>query len=70
MTTKAAILQAIRRKCLDCSCYQPSEVRLCPATACELWPYRFGRDPSPRDGVGFAKPPMYADDFAEAEAVS
>ena len=70
MTTKAAILRAIRQKCLDCSVDQPSEVRLCPATACELWSYRFGRDPLPRAGLGFAKPPAYTDDFAEAEAVS
>ena len=29
MTTKTAILQAIRRKCLDCSGQQPVEVRKC-----------------------------------------
>ena len=23
-------MKAIRAKCLDCSCYQPKEVRLCP----------------------------------------
>lgn len=42
-------LKAIRAKCLDCSCYQPSEVAKCTATGCALWPYRMGRDP-------FAKP--------------
>ena len=35
--------KAIRAKCLDCSCYQPKEVRLCPVVDCALWPYRFGR---------------------------
>jgi hypothetical protein len=38
-------LQAIRAKCLDCSCYQPSEVRLCEAVKCPLWPFRAGRYP-------------------------
>jgi hypothetical protein len=38
-------LQAIRAKCLDCSCYQPSEVRLCEALKCPLWPFRAGRYP-------------------------
>ena len=47
MTTKAAVLQAIRQKCLDCSCHQLSEIRECPVTTCDLWPYRFGRDPDP-----------------------
>lgn len=34
---------AIRAKCLDCSCGQPKEVRLCPMTTCALWPYRMGK---------------------------
>jgi hypothetical protein len=38
-------LQAIRAKCLDCSCYQQSEVRLCEAIKCPLWPFRAGRYP-------------------------
>jgi hypothetical protein len=33
-------LCAIRAKCLDCSCYQASEVRLCEAVKCPLWPSR------------------------------
>ena len=47
MTTKTDMLKAIRLKCLDCSVYQLEEVRLCPARACALWPYRMGRDPHP-----------------------
>ena len=35
-------LRAIRAKCLDCSCYQISEVRLCEAVKCPLWPFRAG----------------------------
>jgi hypothetical protein len=38
-------LRAIRAKCLDCSCYQVSEVRLCEAIKCALWPFRAGRHP-------------------------
>jgi hypothetical protein len=38
-------LRAIRAKCLDCSCYQVSEVRLCEAVKCPLWPFRAGRRP-------------------------
>ena len=63
MTTKAAILQAIRQKCLDCSCDQPSEVRECPVTSCDLWDFRFGHDPSPSTTRGFAKSPVYTEDL-------
>ena len=66
MTTKADILQAIRRKCLDCSCFQPSEVRECPVSTCDLWPYRLGRDPDPSRSRGFAKSSVYTDDFPES----
>jgi hypothetical protein len=62
MTTKAAILQAIRNKCLDCSCQQPGEVRECPVATCDLWPYRFGRDPEPSRSRGFARPNGYTSD--------
>lgn len=34
--------KAIRQKCLDCSNYQPKEVRLCPVLECPLWRYRLG----------------------------
>jgi hypothetical protein len=36
---------AIRRHCLDCCLGQPSEVRLCAAIHCALWPFRFGGNP-------------------------
>ena len=39
-------LKAIRAKCLDCTCYQSSEVRLCPSKDCPLWYFRFGRNKS------------------------
>ena len=60
MTTKASILRSIRKKCLDCSVYQPAEVRKCTAYTCDLHPYRFGRDPSPTKGIGFGKRPASA----------
>jgi hypothetical protein len=54
MTTKAAVLHAMRQKCLDCCCGQPAEVRVCHIEDCPLWPYRFGRDPTPSGNRGFA----------------
>jgi len=38
-------LRAIREKCLDCSCYQVSEVRRCEAVKCPLWPFRAAKHP-------------------------
>ena len=38
-------MKAIRAKCLDCTCQQPKEVRLCTMTSCALWPYRMGKRP-------------------------
>ena len=38
-------LKAIRKKCLDCSYFQPSEVRKCTVIKCPIYPYRFGRRP-------------------------
>lgn len=44
-TTKTDLLKTIRQKCLDCVCFQPKEVELCPSTHCAIWPYRMGNDP-------------------------
>ena len=44
-TTKTDLLKTIRQKCLDCVCYQPKEVELCPSEHCALWPFRFAKDP-------------------------
>jgi hypothetical protein len=39
-------LKAIRTYCVNwCMNEQPNEVRLCPVTYCQLYPYRFGRNP-------------------------
>ena len=38
-------VKAIRAKCLDCCCGHPSEVRICTALKCPLYPYRMGKRP-------------------------
>lgn len=40
-----SVLKAVRAKCLDCTCYQPSLVRECEMTDCALHPYRMGTNP-------------------------
>ena len=62
MTTKLQLLRAIRAKYLDCSCYQPQEVKLCTVYTCALRPYRFGVVPDPSRGRGFAKSRVYMDE--------
>ena len=69
MTTKTAILHAIRHKCLDCCVYQPAEVRECPVSTCGLWPFRLGMDPDPSRTRGFAKSPVYTDHFQQGAAI-
>ena len=44
-TTKAELLKTIRKKCMDCVCFQAKEVELCPSKQCALWPFRFAKDP-------------------------
>ena len=39
-------LKAIRNKCLDCSYFQPKEVRECACVDCPIYPYRFGKRPT------------------------
>ena len=39
-------IKSIRQKCLNCSYWQPKEVRLCPLIDCALYPYRMGTRPS------------------------
>ncbi len=38
-----SVLASIRKKCLDCCCNNPNEVRLCMAEDCSLYPLRFGK---------------------------
>ena len=44
-------MKAIRAKCLDCCCWNPNEVKLCPIRDCPLYPYRDGHNPK-RKGMG------------------
>ncbi len=37
--------KAIRAYCLNCCLESAEEVRLCPAEECELWEFRFGKNP-------------------------
>jgi hypothetical protein len=47
MTTKATILSTIRQHCLECMGGSPKEVELCTAPNCNLFKFRFGKDPNP-----------------------
>lgn len=38
-------IKAIRAKCLDCCCWQKSEVKNCEIITCALYPYRMGHNP-------------------------
>lgn len=38
-------LKALRARCLDYCCGQPSEVRKCTAVTCPSWPFRMGANP-------------------------
>jgi hypothetical protein len=41
-------MQAIKQKCIDCSCGQQKERLLCAVKGCPLWPFRKGRKPIKR----------------------
>jgi len=45
----SAILNAIKRKCLDCSAFSNYELRYCNFNKCPLYPYRFGKLPDPKN---------------------
>jgi hypothetical protein len=44
-------VEAIRRKCLDCSGGQVTEVKLCETVTCALWQFRAGRHLYTRRGL-------------------
>lgn len=46
---KLTPVKAIRQKCLECSSFQPSEVRKCDILDCPLYPYRLGKRPKLAD---------------------
>ena len=45
-TAKKELLKVIHQKCMDCTCDQVKEVRLCPSERCPLWQFRMGKDPN------------------------
>lgn len=45
-TKRVTPMQAIRKKCLDCSCWSWSEVKQCELSDCALYPFRLGRNPN------------------------
>jgi|GEM_PF-2015695 len=55
MTTKAELLKVIRQQCGECfggernawPVTNPSDIESCTSPLCSLFPYRFGKDPSP-----------------------
>ena len=38
--SKKMLREAIRDKCLDCTCDQRAEIKMCPVTKCPLWKHR------------------------------
>lgn len=58
-------LKAIRAKCLECSAGSVNDVKACQITACPLFPYWLGKNPS-QAGIGnhSAVLPNSASDFA------
>lgn len=45
MTEITSPLKAIRAYCIGCSGDNRNEVKLCSVTGCELYPFRFGKNP-------------------------
>ena len=39
-------IKAIRKFCIECTTYQPKEVRMCTCIEYPLYPYRFGKRPT------------------------
>ena len=49
-----APLMAVRAHCLWCCNGSFTEIKLCPAKACPLWPFRHGHRPTVEDGSAVA----------------
>lgn len=64
--TPKSPMKAIREKCLDCCAGQPSEIRLCEAVSCPLWPFRSGVHPYT---AARSKIPLQEQGFRESEAL-
>lgn len=44
-------VQAIRKKCIDCSGGVLSEIRNCVVPNCPLFPFRMGKNPNRKPGL-------------------
>ena len=55
MANATSLLKVIRKHCLDCCCGSKSAVAACSCESCNLWLYRFGKNP-------FAKPRQYTEE--------
>jgi hypothetical protein len=40
-----SVIDALRRRCLDCCAGSAQEVRYCVAKTCPSWPFRMGKNP-------------------------
>lgn len=40
LTEQGSMKSAVALKCLDCSCFQPVEIKLCATQGCPLWAFR------------------------------
>jgi hypothetical protein len=49
---KESMRAAVNSKCLDCTCWESTEVRQCPATDCPLYQYRPYQPSVKRSGDG------------------
>lgn len=48
---KLTPMRAIRKKCLECSCGQITEIRECKVKTCALYPYRMGHRPKGEENI-------------------
>lgn len=51
LMAKLTPMKAIRKKCLDCSNGQFTEVKYCPVKSCPLYKYRHGHRPKEEDSI-------------------
>ena len=58
----------IRAKCKDCCSGSESEVKLCTAVACPLWPYRMGKNPFRHRELSDEQRAIVAERFKKARA--
>ena len=58
-TKRPTPLKAARQHCVDCCGGNTSEPAHCPSTACPLWPFRFGRNPTPEERQAVADVYLY-----------